>query len=230
MLTNVLRRGSAAVAVLAIGLVAVAGAQDSYDISQGEYLTEKEYKELSKDEAIDYCEKLAQEIDLQNDNAAAANAAMSDIEAEIEDLKNQVSQAKSANDPLASEVAQLEAKLRELKELPRSYTVVKGDYLIKISGMPRIYSDETAWKRIYRANRDKIDDPNLIYPDQIFLIPRGVPTQHTVAEGENLARIAGYHEIYGDRSQWNRIYDANKATIGADPSVITPGMVLQIPR
>ena len=229
MNTYVLRRGLVAVALIAFGLVGTAGAQ-TYDVGAGQYLTEKEYKKLSKDEAIDYCEKLAQEIDLQNDNAAAANAMMADIEAEIERLKGEVSGAKSANDPLASEVAALEAQLRELKELPRSYTVVKGDYLIKISGMRRIYSDESAWKRIYRANRDKIDDPNLIYPDQIFLIPRGMPDSYTVVEGDSLGRIAGFAEIYNDRSQWTRLYEANRATIGDDPNTIVAGMVLSIPR
>lgn len=228
-MTNVLRRGLVAVALIAFGLVGMAGAQ-SYDVGSGQYLTEKEYKKLSKDEAVDYCEKLAQEIDLQNDNAAAANSMMADIEAEIERLKGEVANARSANDPLASQVAALEAQLRELEELPRSYTVVKGDYLIKISGMRRIYSDETAWKRIYRANRDKIDDPNLIFPDQIFLIPRGNPTTYTVMEGDSLGRIAGFHEIYGDRSQWNRIFEANRAAIGDDPNMIAPGMVLNIPR
>jgi nucleoid-associated protein YgaU len=229
MKMNVLRRGLVAVALIAFGLAGMAGAQ-TFDVGSGQYLTEKEYKKLSKDEAIAYCEKLAQEIDLQNDNAAAANAMMSDIEAEIERLKGEVSKAKSANDPLASQVASLEAQLRELKELPRSYTVVKGDYLIKISGMRRIYSDESAWKRIYRANRDKIDDPNLIYPDQIFLIPRGKPDTYTVMEGDSLGRIAGFWEVYNDRSQWTRIYEANRAKIGGSPNVIVPGMVLNIPR
>ena len=229
MNTYVLRRGLVAVALIAFGLVGTTGAQ-TYDVGAGQYLTEKEYKKLSKDEAIDYCEKLAQEIDLQNDNAAAANAMMADIEAEIERLKGEVSSARSANDPLASEVAALEAQLRELKELPRSYTVVKGDYLIKISGMRRIYSDETVWRRIYRANQDQIDDPNLIYPDQIFLIPRGMPDSYTVVEGDSLGRIAGFAEIYNDRSQWTRLYEANRATIGDDPNTIVAGMVLSIPR
>ena len=229
MKTNVLRSAAAIVAVAALGMTGSALAQE-YDINGGRYLTEKEYKELSRDEAIDYCEKLAQEIDLQNDNAAAANSMMSDIEAEIESLKRQLAEAKSANDPLAGEVDRLRSQLRELQELPRSYTVVKGDYLIKISEMRRIYSDKTAWKRIYRANRDKINDPNLIYPNQVFLIPRGKPDTYTVMAGDTLGRIASYWEVYNDRGQWKRIYDANRGAIGSDPNVLQPGTVLSIPR
>jgi len=154
---------------------------------------------------------------------------MSDIDSEIKSLKRQLAQAKSTNDPLAAEVRDLQRQLKELNQLPRSYTVIKDDFLIKISSKPRIYGDETAWKRIYRGNRDKIDDPNLIYPDQIFLINRGQPTSHMVVEGETLRRIAGYWEIYGDRAQWERIYDANRSQI-SDPDIISPGMVLTIPR
>lgn len=206
------------------------GAAQSWNLSGGQYLTEEEYKRLSEDEALEYCEKLAQEIDIQNDNAAAANSMLSDIDTEISRLRESLSRARAANDPLAREVADLEAKLRKLQELPRSYTVVPGDFLIKISEMRRIYGDPTHWKRIYRANRQEIRDPNLIFPDQVFLIPRGTPTQHVVAQGEWLALIAGYSEVYGDRLQWPRLYEANRDAIGADPEILAPGTVLHIPR
>jgi nucleoid-associated protein YgaU len=231
MKTAILLRG----AVVAVGatLFVLGGAigvkAADYDIASGRFLTQEEYKKLSKDEAIAYCEQLAQEIDIQNDNAASANSMLGDIDSEIDALKRRLSDARSANEPLSDKVADLERRLRELQELPRSYTVVRGDYLIKISAMRRIYSDETRWKRIFRGNRDKIDDPNLIYPDQIFLIPRGMPSTHTVVEGESLRIIAGYWEVYGDRSQWKRLADANTGVV-SDPDHIEPGMVLEIPR
>lgn len=229
MKIEMVRRALLLTSACLIGVTSVAFAQD-FDIDEGEYLTEEAYQKLSGDEALDYCEKLAQEIDLQNDNAAAANSMMSDIEAEIADLKNQLADAQSASGPLAGEVAALEARLRELRELPRSYTVKEGDFLIKIASMGRVYGDESAWKRLYRANRDKINDPNLIYPGQVLLIPRGMLSSYTVLEGDTLARIAGYYEVYGDRGQWNRIYDANRGAIGSDPNVLLPGTVLSIPR
>ena len=218
-------------AALGIVLVSFAGAlaQQSYDLQSGDYLTPEEYKKLSKDEALAYCQKLVQEIDIQNDNAAAANSQMGDIDAEIASLRSRLDEAKAANMPLAGRVAELEAKLKELTDLPRSYTVVPGDYLVKISGRPRIYNDSGAWKRIYRANKDKIRDPNLIYPDQILLIPRGQPSSHVVAEGETLRRIAGYSEIYGDPEAWSRIFDANRDKL-SDPNVLPAGVELAIPR
>jgi nucleoid-associated protein YgaU len=224
--TNRARAGLAAAAC--VFAFAPAGAQ-TYDVSEGMYLTEEEYKKLSGDEAMEYCEKLAQEIDIQNDNAAAANKRMADIDAAIKDLQRQLAAARAQTSPLESDVAALESQLRELGTLPRSYTVVEGDWLIKISKMPRIYGDGMRWRRIYRANRDKIDDPNLIYPEQIFLIPRGTPSEHVVHEGETLMRIAGYWEIYGDRSRWQDIYAANRDQL-SDPNILPVGVTLRIPR
>jgi nucleoid-associated protein YgaU len=143
-----------------------------YDLQSGDYLTAEEYKKLSKDEALAYCQKLSQEIDIQNDNAAAANGQMGDIDAEIAALQARLAEARGVTGPLASEVAELERRLRELGDLPRSYTVIEGDWLIKISGKSRIYNDKKQWRKIFQANRDKIRDENLIYPGQIFLISR----------------------------------------------------------
>ena len=50
-----------------------------------------------------------------------------------------------------------------------SYTVRKGDSLSKIA--KREYGDPQQWHRIYDANRDIINDPDLIYPDQVLQIP-----------------------------------------------------------
>jgi nucleoid-associated protein YgaU len=51
----------------------------------------------------------------------------------------------------------------------KSYTVRKGDSLSKIA--KREYGDAQQWHRIFDANRDIINDPDLIYPDQVLQIP-----------------------------------------------------------
>lgn len=201
----------------------------SWDVAGGQYLTEEEYQALSKDEAADYCRQLAAEIGIQQDNAEAAEQAAPGLQARIDDLKAKLAALEDPNEDLARQVAELEARLRELGEQPSSYTVVPGDWLRKISALSRIYADEEKWKRIYRSNRGQISDPNLIFPGQLLAIPRGTPTEHVVKEGETLRIIAGYWEIYGDRNQSGRIYEANRDRI-ADPDVIHPGMVLTIPR
>jgi nucleoid-associated protein YgaU len=53
----------------------------------------------------------------------------------------------------------------------RTYTVVAGDSLSKIA--KREYGDATKWHRIYEANRDKIQNPDLIHPGQVLNLPQG---------------------------------------------------------
>jgi nucleoid-associated protein YgaU len=62
---------------------------------------------------------------------------------------------------------------------------------------------------------------------------QGAPSpakQYVVQSGDTLSRIAG--KVYGDVSprSWKRIYDANQAVIGDDPSQLRIGMQLTIPE
>ncbi len=110
-----------------------------------------------------------------------------------------------------------------------TYTVVKGESLSKISGYHFIYNDPAKWGIIYRANRDQIKDPNLIYPDQVLKIPRGKPNTWKVYKGECLWRIASYPEVYGSGAKWPLIYRANKDKI-KDQDLIYPNQIFEIPR
>jgi len=62
-----------------------------------------------------------------------------------------------------------------VEEAPRVYVVGTWerdrDCLWNIAKKTRFYGDPWKWKRIYRANRDKIEDPDLIYPGQRLSIP-----------------------------------------------------------
>lgn len=46
----------------------------------------------------------------------------------------------------------------------------KKECLWNISGRKDIYGDPYKWKKIYKANKDKISDPNLIFPGQTLRI------------------------------------------------------------
>lgn len=50
-----------------------------------------------------------------------------------------------------------------------TYTVKSGDTLSAIA--EREYGDAGEWRRIYEANRDRIDNPDLIHPGQELRIP-----------------------------------------------------------
>lgn len=52
-----------------------------------------------------------------------------------------------------------------------SYKVVRGDHLWGIAKKKEHYGNAFAWPIIYKANRDQIKDPDLIYPNQVFKVP-----------------------------------------------------------
>ncbi|HJS34704.1 MAG TPA: LysM peptidoglycan-binding domain-containing protein [Pseudoxanthomonas sp.] len=51
----------------------------------------------------------------------------------------------------------------------QSYTIEKGDTLSKIA--KEHLGSANAWKQIFEANRDVIDDPDRIFPGQVIKLP-----------------------------------------------------------
>ena len=151
------------------------------------------------------------------------------ISAEINALKEDKI---SAHPDIAAQITLLEGMLSELQDkLPRQtsieYIVNHGDNLWDIAGADEIYADPYMWPRVYRANRDKIRDPDLIYPKQTLVIPFGVSeNQYLVTRGDFLTKIAA--EVYNDPSKWHKIYKANRKQI-VDPSMVFPAQVFDIP-
>ena len=64
----------------------------------------------------------------------------------------------------------LDSWVEEVQET--NYTVVRGDHLWGIARKSEHYGNGFAWPMIYKANRDKIKNPDLIYPQQVFSIPK----------------------------------------------------------
>lgn len=52
-----------------------------------------------------------------------------------------------------------------------------------------------------------------------------VPTTYSVVSGDTLAKIAAEHSIGGG---WQQLYAANRSAVGANPSVIRPGLKLKL--
>ncbi len=49
-----------------------------------------------------------------------------------------------------------------------SYSVMRGDNLWDISGKDNVYANSYQWPLIYKTNRSKIKDADLIFPGQVF--------------------------------------------------------------
>jgi LysM repeat protein len=108
----------------------------------------------------------------------------------------QVEEPAPAPAPVVKEVAPAPTA-RELYEeryaaLPTSHTVSKGECLWWISEYIQVYNDPFMWPLIYKANRDQIKNPDLIYPGQEFQIPR----QFSLAEVKEDRRSAGAPKPY----------------------------------
>jgi hypothetical protein len=72
--------------------------------------------------------------------------------------------------PAPPSIIETEPPRIETPERPTKYVVKKGDTLWKIAG--KVYGNPLKWPRIYRANKDKIKNPNRIYPNQVLVIPQ----------------------------------------------------------
>jgi nucleoid-associated protein YgaU len=89
------------------------------------------------------------------------------------------------------EAAETRARVLE-KWFPSSYQVSKGDKLRIISGRKEIYNDPYQWPLIYKANRDQIRDPHMLFVGQKLVIPRTV----TIEEVREARRQAGAQAPY----------------------------------
>jgi len=133
---------------------------------------------------------------------------------------------------LASRAARINSLLSDLNgRMPRqfsiNYEVAKGDHLWGIASKDEIYANPYMWPRLYRANREQINDPDMIYPEQVLTVPFGVAeSQYLVTCGDFLSGIAA--AVYDDATQWHRIYKANAEQI-VEPNMIFPAQVLEIP-
>jgi nucleoid-associated protein YgaU len=157
--------------------------------------------------------------------------------AELDQLQARIDEMKKSNIAKLTEMqdwlATMEGKMTQLRaRMPKAiydqYTVVKGDYLWRISKKQDIYGDPYQWMRIYSFNRDMIKNPDLIYPDWNLKIQREVgPEEYLVKKGDSLRRIA---KSMGDSMSWTKIYEANKDIIGDDQTRLYPYTVLRMPK
>lgn len=62
------------------------------------------------------------------------------------------------------------AEIKQMEPEYTFYTIQSGDSLSKIA--KRVYGDAMKWPDLFEANREVIQDPNLIYPGQQIRVPK----------------------------------------------------------
>ena len=58
---------------------------------------------------------------------------------------------------------------------PRKHMVQQDEWLAKIAGYWEVYDNYRQWPVLFEANRDRIDDPDLIFAEQELVVPREYP-------------------------------------------------------
>jgi nucleoid-associated protein YgaU len=134
-------------------------------------------------------------IALANQAKAQAETAVAQADAENKKFLN--ANAESAASSSSSSRGAMAGRVS-------SYSVVRGDNLWSISGKDEVYADPYQWPLIYKTNRDKIKDADLIYPGQVFDIDQNASASEIDA-AVNHAKTRGAWSL-GDTEQSDRDY------------------------
>jgi nucleoid-associated protein YgaU len=124
------------------------------------------------------------------------------------------------------------------------HVVREGDTLSEIA---KLHYESSALAQVIIDANPQIKDPNRLSIGQRLVIPVDAPPtrressskseigesdQNTefyiVQPGETFRGIA--KKSYGDVNQWEKLFDANKKTVGGDKKGLRPGMRIRIPR
>ena len=131
------------------------------------------------------------------------------VSAEDEARKRTEEEARLKAEEEARAKAKEEAKAAEALE-KASHEVVKGESLWKIAKHKDVYENPFMWPIIYKANHDKINDPDLIYPKQVFSIPRDFSSANK-DKAVHHARTRGEWSLHdGSEKYWESGYIKTK--------------------
>lgn len=125
--------------------------------------------------------KAEEEKKKAEEEAARAKAEEIKKKAEDEAKRKAEEEARLKAEEFAKAKVGEDAKAREAVKEPEvvkkgegktNHEVVKGECLWKIAKYKDVYGNPFMWPIIYKANHDKITDPDLVYPKQVLSIPR----------------------------------------------------------
>ena len=136
-------------------------------------------------------------IALANQAEAQAREAIAQAEAENKRFLNANAESAALADSSSSSARAAAGRVS-------SYSVTRGDNLWNISGKDEVYADPYQWPLIYKTNRDRIKDADLIYPGQVLDIDQNASASEIDA-AVNHAKTRGAWSL-GDAEQSDRDY------------------------
>jgi nucleoid-associated protein YgaU len=160
------------------------------DASLGDYYTAKEYRKLSEEQREEYCQELSEQRDLFREQIEGAEEALDalhqttgplraevdSLTARAEELERRLAEARAAGGTKAgtaeSGAAKSGAASQEAAAGSERHVVKPGESLWSISAKPDVYGEGARWNRLYRGNKNRIKNPDRIYPGQEIQIPR----------------------------------------------------------
>jgi nucleoid-associated protein YgaU len=107
-----------------------------------------------------------------------------------------VAEGRRQRDQLLSETAELAAYARRQefeRMFPSTYTVKRNETLVDIARRHEVFNDQFMWPLLYKANRDQIRDPKVVFPGQVLSIPRDI-TYEDIIEARKMAEAAPPYE------------------------------------
>jgi nucleoid-associated protein YgaU len=147
------------------------------DASLGDYYTDQEFRKLSRADREEYCASLARQDSIYRAQVQTTQEDLAASRARALALRQEGDSLFALASGLDEE-ARREASTGSKNEgaPPRAggetHVVRSGESLWRISAGPSAYGRGARWSRIYEANRDRIRNPDRIYPGQELIIPR----------------------------------------------------------
>lgn len=137
------------------------------DPETGEFLTLEQQWALSSEEIDAYCGQLNAYLEQLREDIRFARHLSDSLGTVLDSLNN-------AHSETNKQTRLLEQELRQLKSARQGsteYVTREGDTLMKLATL--FYGSAANWRKIYDANRDKIDEPTTaLKPNLRLAIPR----------------------------------------------------------
>lgn len=90
------------------------------------------------------------------------------------ELEREAARNRAAQAEARAEAERKAADKARQQPLAATHTVKRGESLPQIAAQPDVYNDANLWPLLYRANRDQIRDPRIVWPGQVLRIPRNL--------------------------------------------------------